>query len=278
MTPNNTTKAKTFKVKDLKPILVIPKHQRYGLKAHIQDIQNSVEEIGFNSAIILKENEDGIYTLENGGQRWRAIKDTPEQEVHCVIAPKDVDTSRLFADTNQLVERLKEYDIIRHNAYLKDIEQGDVKNVYQFVWDYVYQNPLGEDVHDATSYTFSHSAIKKLFFKYYGEKMFENGYAKFKKDKQLRLNTYRYFTDEYLTALKKETGYDNLDSFNHIVSKTALVVLIEHIISCNQDWSFIDIFNDVVKYGKFLDENMDKELNTTKDNVLVYYKKYANNN
>jgi hypothetical protein len=33
-----------------------------------------------------------------------------------------------------------------------------------------------------------------------------------------------------------------------------------------------------VNFGVYIDLEMDKELNTTKDNVLVFYKKYAKTN
>lgn len=279
MKTNNTTTIRTFKVKDLRPKLLIPKHQRFGIKSHINALGESISEIGFNSALILFPLPDGFYSLENGGQRWRTVECNDKQEIHCIICPEGTDRKRLFTDTNQLAEKLKDYDVIRHHANLKTLEANDEDNPYEFVWNYVYNFAQNEDdIHSATSKVFSHSSIKKLFFSYKDEKSFERGVAKNKLNQELRLSIYKFFNKKYLTELKKKAGYDNVDSFNHLVTKTALIVLIEHIIRTNKDWNLIDIFNDVVNFGVYIDLEMDKELNTTKDNVLVFYKKYAKTN
>lgn len=279
MKVNNTTTIRTFKVKDLKPKLLIPKHQRFGIKSHINDLGESISEIGFNSSLILFPLPDGFYSLENGGQRWRTVEDYDEQEVHCIICAEGTDRKRLFTDTNQLAERLKDYDVIRHHANLKTLESKEEDTPYEFVWNYVYNFAQNEEqIQSATNQVFSHASIKRLFFSYVDEKSFERGLAKNKTNQELRLSIYNFFSKKYLTALKQKAGYDKLDSFNHLVTKTALIVLIEHIIKRNKDWDLIDIFNDVVDFGVYIDLEMDKELNTTKDNVLVFYKKYAKTN
>lgn len=282
MRTNNTTRIETFKVKDLKTKLIIPPHQRWQLKPHVESLGRKISSLGFIESICLHEKSNGLYSLENGYQRWSSICNNDEQDVHAIVVPKDTPQDEVFISLNTGRAGLQIYDFIRTQNFHPTTDKTDFDNPYVYVWNEIYKNPENDTELNSTvkDGIFSHSAIRFMFFNYSGISSFNIGNAKLKKHyKRLTKLFFKiksnYHNDVVIHLNKKDV--DVYDKIVHKLQKVALVETLEKILKDNELKTNDEIYDLLLDFVVYIENKMPNYLTCTKDNIRKYFTDWKRN-
>jgi hypothetical protein len=277
MKTNNSTTIKTFKVKDLRTKLVIPPHQRWQLKPHVETLGRKISSLGFLESICLHEKSNGIYSLENGFQRWSSVSNNDEQDVHCIIVPKSTPQDEVFISLNTGRAGLQIYDFVRTQNFHPTTDKTDIKNPYVYVWNEIYKDPENDTELNATikDGIFSHSAIRYLFFNYNGLSNFNIGNAKLKQNYKRIATLYFKIKSDYHKDVVEKIHNKKVDSYAkviHKLQKVALAETLERIFKENKTKTNDEIYNLLLDFAVYIEKEMPYYLTCTKDNIRKYYK------
>jgi hypothetical protein len=282
MTTNNSTTIKTFKVKELKNKLTIPPHQRWQLKPHVKSLGNKISSLGFIESICLHEKSSGNYSLENGYQRWSSICNNDNQEVHCVVVPKETPQDEVFIALNTGRAGLQIFDFIRTQNFHPTTDKTLADNPYVYVWNEIYKDPendteLNRIVKDGI---FSHSAIRYLFFNYNGLPNFNAGNAKLKKHYKRISSLFFKIKSNYHNDVVNRLRNSEVDCYEKVVHKLRKVALsetLERILKEYKSKTNEDIYELLIDFAVYIENEMPSYLTCTKDNIRKYYNDWNKN-
>ena len=267
------TYVKTFKVKDLLPKIVIPRHQRWKDEPHIKTLNTGIVKNGFLTTISLYELENELYSLEDGYQRLSSIQNMPNQEVHCVIIPKDsgVLQDDVFLDLNRIKKMLTPFDFIRYHATKPTANVLNLKDTYQWLWINIFKEAkTNKDKEDALygGKMFTDAAIKDFFTDKF---QFNDGQSKLLKRATERLELYNKINQNW----KKDYNNQSETSWsksNHKLRKTTLVVQLNKLMKLNL--SVDETYSLILGFAIYVNENLESYLTPNKDNLTTLYNKY----
>ena len=267
------TIVKTFKVKDLMPRIVVPRHQRWKEEAHIKNLNNDIIKNGFMSALALYELDNGLYSLEDGYQRFSSVSEMPEQEVHCVIVTKEsgITQDEVFLSLNKLKKVLSPFDYIRYHATKPSVNVTNQKNTYIWLWEKVFKCANSLKDKDAALYNnkmFSDSAVKDFFTDKY---RFNEGLSKLNKRHSDRLSIYQKINDNWEKDYNEESSVTWYKSV-HKLKKTAMVVILNKLMKLNKN--AMETYGMTVSFAIYVNENLDAHLTPNKDNLNNLYNNF----
>jgi len=264
---------KTIKVKDLMPCIIIPRHQRWKEESHIKNLNKDIIKNGFMSAITLYELRKNLYSLEDGYQRFSSVSEMPEQEIHCIIIPKESNVKQddVFLSLNKIKKNLTPFDYIRYHATKPSATVTNQKDTYIWLWENVFKlaNSLKEK--DEALYNnimFSDSAVKDFFTDKY---LFNSGLSRLRKRHDDRFKIYQKINEDWIK------DYNNVSSIEwnksvHKLRKTAMVVILNKLMSLNKNYN--DVYDMIVRFASYVNENLDSHLTPNKDNLIKLYSKF----
>lgn len=267
---------KTFKAKELRGRIIVPTHQRWKESSHIKNLNTSIKNSGFLTAITLYEKGDGKYSVEDGYQRLSSVIDKlPEQEIHAVIVPENcgVKQEDVFLSLNNIRKPLQLQDYVRFHA--TKIGEFTNNNFYTFVWNKIYGSPENhKEMRESlgNGELFSHSAIKD-FFTSASTDSFRRGYAKLKDNHRLRLELFHLIQSNYIHEVNKRSEI-KWGEMNHRLVKCAMVIVLNRIITKEKNISVV--FDTLVDFAIYLNKEMPSYLRSSKDNAMKYYLKFVN--
>ena len=264
---------KTFKVKDLMPMVVVPRHQRWKEEPHIKNLHNDIVKNGFMSAIALYELDNGLYSLEDGYQRFSSVSELPEQEVHCVIIPKEskVTQDEVFLSLNKLKKQLTPFDFIRYHATKPSVNITNQNDTYVWLWEKIFKSANSLKEKDDALYNnvmFTDAAVKDFFTDKF---RFNEGLSKLNKRYKDRLLVYENINQNWEKDYNKKSKVSWQKSV-HKLRKTAMIVPLNKIMRLNKNHN--EVYNIIIDFAIYVNENLDAHLTPNKDNLNKLYNKF----
>jgi hypothetical protein len=265
---------KTFKVKDLMPLVVIPRHQRWKEEPHIKNLKNDIVKNGFMSAMTLFELDNGLYSLENGYQRLSSVSEMPEQEVHCVIILKEskVKQDEVFLSLNKLNKNLTPFDFIRYHATKPSVNITNQEDTYVWLWEKIYKSANNLKEKEAALYNdvmFSDASVKDFFT---DKDRFNDGLSKLNKRHNVRLSIYHNINQNWEKDYNRKSEI-TWEKSVHKLRKTAMIAQLNKFMKLNKNDN--EIYQIIVDFAIYVNSNLDAHLTPNKDNLNKLYNKFV---